>query len=85
VRREGAPVMARASLFSTALALLLTTCATTERPAFYNPTTGATAQCQASDLDPFFDRCVSTYERAGWVSLSQPTINREAPPTVTSP
>jgi hypothetical protein len=73
--------MARKSVLSTALALVAATCAQ-EPPVFYNPANGAIAQCQASELDPYLDQCIATYERAGWVEYTQPIINRETPPTM---
>jgi hypothetical protein len=76
--------MARKSLLSTALVLLAATCSA-EPPAFYNPANGAIAECRGSELDPYGDRCIATYERAGWVKYAQPIINRETPPATASP
>jgi hypothetical protein len=77
--------MSRASAISLALALLGAACSAADRPAFYNPANGAVAECVSTDLDPFLDQCISTYQRAGWVTFTAPIINRETPPSSSSP
>ena len=69
-----------------ALALVLTLAACSGEPVvFYNPKNGAMTECVPVDLDPFLDQCIATYQRAGWVRLIGPIINREKPPTLTQP
>ncbi|HUH86260.1 MAG TPA: hypothetical protein VLX85_16750 [Stellaceae bacterium] len=72
--------MTRASSWSMALVLLVTTCSG-DPPAFYNPANGAITQCMPSDFDPSLANCIATYQNAGWVSYSKPIIGRETPPT----
>ena len=76
--------MARASSFTVALTLLAATCST-ESPVFYNVANGAITECVPTDLDPFLDQCIWTYQRAGWVKYTEPIIRRESPPTLSSP
>ena len=69
-----------------ALTLMLTLAACSSDPVvFYNPKNGAITECVPVDVDPFLDQCIATYQRAGWVRLTDPVINRENPPTSTSP
>jgi hypothetical protein len=74
--------MARPKRFAAALTLTLGACSG-EPVAFYNPTNGAITECVAVDLDPFLDQCIFTYEKAGWVRLTDPLIIRERPPVAT--
>lgn len=76
--------MARTPALGMALALVTATCSA-DPATFYNPTNGAITECVSSDLDPFLDRCIMTYQRAGWVRMTGPIIARERPPTVTPP
>jgi len=68
-------------VYSLTLTLLAATCSG-DPAAFYNPTSGAIAQCQVSDLDPFGDQCMATYEKAGWEKLTGPVSHRDTPPRV---
>jgi hypothetical protein len=74
--------MARPAKLAVLLALALGACSG-ERIAFYNPANGAIAECVPADLDPFLDQCIFTYQRAGWVKLTEPIIIREKPPVTT--
>lgn len=75
--------MARRSALVVTLALAAATCSA-QAPSFYNPSNGAVSECTGTRFDPYGDKCVATYERAGWVRVSGPVISRTRPPS-TSP
>jgi hypothetical protein len=68
--------------FTVSLALALGACSG-EPVTFYNPANGAITECVAIDTDPFLDQCIFTYQKAGWVRLTEPLIIREVPPVAT--
>ncbi len=67
------------SIGAMALTLAVSTCAS-DPIDFYDPRSGAIGQCVVADSDPFRDQCIATYQRAGWVRMSEPILVRERPP-----
>ncbi len=76
--------MTRRSALFVAFAFAVTTCSA-EPAAFYNPHTGAIGQCVSTDLDPYSDKCIATYEEAGWLRFDKPIISRETAPRTSAP
>jgi hypothetical protein len=71
--------MTRAAGFAMLLTLATTMCS--QQPmTFYNPNTGATEVCSATDIDPLGDQCVATLKSAGWTEENGPVIVRDKPP-----
>ena len=75
--------MSKMSVCALALTLAVTTCVG-DPVTFYDPRNGAIGECAPGESDPFADQCIATYQRAGWVRMTEPILLRERPPVTTS-